>query len=191
MSTTRIADLPNLSPDQSGQSFPRFGGTGNGNGTTYIPIAAHPNPFESGEPTFKLPSRDIPTRSTEYMHDETIVANHIPGPSVQASHTDPTRDMERAFITDNKPIRSKAKRRAEMFWDFVDKFQFPMFAGLLFFIFGTIRVSNIISAILRMVHAIGEDGAPTIIGLAIKSAIFAIALFTLYESAAYITADLL
>jgi hypothetical protein len=187
MSTTRIADLPNLSPDQSGQAFPRFGASGNGNGTTYVPIAAHPNPFESGEPTFKLPSRDIPTRTTEYLHDESIVANHIPTPVIE---TDPICDMERAFITDNAPVRSKAKRRAELFWDFVDKFQFPMLAGILFFIFGTIRVSNAVSAILRMMHAIGEDGAPTVYGLAVKSVVFAVILMAVYEGAAYITADL-
>ena len=189
MSTTRIADLPNLSPDQSGPNFPRFGGTGNGNGTTYIPIAAHPNPFESGEPTFKLPSRDIPTRSTEYLHDETIVANHIPESPIP--HTDPTREMERTFASDNTPVRSKAKRRAEMFWDFIDKFQFPMFAGILFFIFETTRISNIITTILRMIHVIGEDGAPTTSGLIIKSALFAIILLALYESIAYITVDLI
>jgi hypothetical protein len=82
------------------------------------------------------------------------------------------------------------KPSAELFWDFVDKFQFPMLAGILFFIFGTIRVSNAVSAILRMMHAIGEDGAPTVYGLAVKSVVFAVILMAVYEGAAYITADL-
>ena len=125
MSTTRIADLPNLSADQSGQSFApprarqpedrRDGGGFNGSNTTYVPIAAHANPFETGEPNFKLPSRDIPARAADYTHDEAVVANHIPAPGPDSKYTnpdfDPIREMERAFVADNAPVKVSNPRR--------------------------------------------------------------------------------
>jgi hypothetical protein len=196
MSTTRIADLPNLSPDQSGPAFPaddRRAGFGASN-TTYVPIPAHTNPFETGEPNFKLPSRDIPARATEYTHDEAVIANHIPEPASAKKYTnpdfDPIREMERTFVADSAPIRSKARRRAELFWGFVEKFQVPLVAGILFFIFGTIRAMNIMTNILKWVHAIGEDGAPTTRGLAAKGAMFALAMMAVCESWGYLIDEL-
>ena len=168
-------------------------GLGNNN---YTPLNVHPNPYGNQldpaqdltqplqpppMPNFippqqqRLPSRDIPISTNEYLHDEAVKANYIPTPSPESTikvnnYIKEYDDME------SKRIREHEITKYRHYWmeDTLRSYQIPFLIGVLFFIFQMNTVSRVLFLYLgKWRFFYQEDGNMSIYGMVFKSALFA------------------
>jgi hypothetical protein len=204
ISVTRIVDLPEgpyMGQVQGGMS--QGGGMAQGGGmggfsNTYMPIDVHPNPYGIPQPPpggmlppehtqgrstngtamgyipdvpQRLPQRDIPMNVMEHTQDEQIQPNYIPPPpkltsdyiqEYQASQDRQIREYE------EKKMREKTREH----W--LDAVQWPILVGLLYFVFQLPIINTLIFKRFSFLSIYREDGNFNLLGLTLKSAIFAV-----------------
>jgi len=203
ISVTRIVDLPEgpymgggLGP-QGGGMPPQGGGMG-GFSNTYMPIDVHPNPYGIPQPPpggmlppehtqgrsgngpssnyipdvpQRLPQRDIPMNTMEHTQDEQIQPNYIPPPPKLTSDY-----IQEYQVSQDRQIREyeekKMREKTREHW--LDAVQWPILVGLLYFVFQLPIINTLIFKRFSFLSIYREDGNFNLVGLTLKSAIFAV-----------------
>jgi len=193
ISMTRIVDLPD-GPALVQQGQPGFQNQGLSN--TYLPMDVHPNPYGMPPPppggimppqqtqsqgrtqpppylddqVQRLPQRDIPMNISQHTQDEQIQPSYIPPPpkitpdyikEYQASADRQIREYE------EKKMREKKRDH----W--LEELQIPILIGLLYFVFQLPIINTIIFKRFAFLSIYREDGNFNLLGLTMKSLIFA------------------
>jgi len=116
----------------------------------------------------RLPSRDIPVDTTNYLQDEQVQPNYIPKSNVSSDYI---RDYEE---TTEKHIREheKKKYRESVIDDILTEFQTPILIGILFFIFQLPIINTIIFKKFSFLSLYNEEGNFNFYGLLFKSILF-------------------
>jgi hypothetical protein len=156
--------VPQQSPQHMQQSM-------QGNG--YLPPSYQMQTHET--PKYKLPSRDIPRNTDDYMQDIEITPNYIPAPKLTSDYI---RDFQE---DDEKSIKAhKQKKHRERLIDKVlTEVQMPFFIGILFFIFQMPLIDMLIFKRFSFMRIYNEDGNFNFYGLFIKSILFGFSYTTL------------
>jgi hypothetical protein len=199
ISVTRIVDLPDgpYMGSAPGGMGPGAQGSMGGFSNTYMPMDIHPNPYGISKPppggmlppehtqgragsagmgyipedVHRLPQRDIPMNPMEHIQDEQVQPNYIPPPpkltsdyiqEYQASQDRQIREYE------EKKMREKTREH----W--LDMFQWPILVGLLYFVFQLPIINTLIFKRFSFLTIYREDGNFNLMGLTLKSAVFAI-----------------
>jgi hypothetical protein len=116
----------------------------------------------------RLPSRDIPSETANYLQDEQIQPNYIPKPKVTSDYI---RDYEE---TTDKHIREheQKKYRESRIDEFLTELQTPILICILFFIFQLPIINTIIFKKFSFLSLHNEDGNFNFYGLLFKSMMF-------------------
>jgi len=127
----------------------------------------------------RLPSRDIPSETANYLQDEQIQPNYIPKPKVTSDYI---RDYEE---TTDKHIREheQKKYRESRIDAILTELQTPILICILFFIFQLPVINTMIFKKFSFLSLHNEDGNFNFYGLLFKSMLFG----SLYYSVQKIT----
>ena len=199
ISMTRIIDLP----DTSG-SFEQNNNLG---ADMYIPINGHPNPYgipppppggmaipqqtqnapaqykntmiqQSHEMQQRLPQRDIPMNLYEHTQDEQIQPNYIPKPKLTSDYIHEYQESNYHKMKEHEAKIMREKKTA--FW--FDEFQTPVIIFLLYFIFQLPIINTVIFKRFTFLSIYREDGNFNLMGLILKSSLFASAFYSFNKS---------
>lgn len=192
ISMTRIADLPdatgqmpsdmytpiNAHPNPYGIQAPVPGGIPHPtpDGSFQPENTFQRNPFTEPEmaslrqiPNQRLPQRDIPMETQQYMHDEEIQPNYIPKPKLTADYI-----KEYQETTDKKiHAYEKEKKRERAIESWTDELYQPMIVGLLYFIFQLPIINRLVFQRFSFLQIYKEDGNFNLWGLCLKGTLFA------------------
>jgi hypothetical protein len=116
----------------------------------------------------RLPSRDIPIDTTNYLQDEQVQPNYIPRPNVSSDYI---RDYEQ---TTDKHIREheQKKYRESRIDEILTELQTPILICILFFCFQLPIINTIIFKKFSFLSLYNEDGNFNFYGLLFKSMLF-------------------
>lgn len=132
---------------------------------------------------YKLPSRDIPRNTDDYMQDIETTANYIPAPKL-------TSDYIRDFQEDDEVVikTHKVKKHRERLMDtLLTEIQIPIFIGILFFVFQMPLIDALIFKRFTFMRIYNEDGNFNFYGLFIKSILFGLSYYTLTRGLEFIS----
>ena len=196
---TRIADLPDA--------------TGQMQSNMYVPINPHPNPYGIGSPppggiphpspeiSFnqrplsedqyasmqsqiqRLPQRDIPIETQQYMHDEEVQPNYIPKPKLTADYI-----QEYQEATDKKIEKyEKEKWREHEVETWFDELYEPIIVGILYFLYQLPIVNRMVFQKLSFLQIYREDGNFNIWGLCLKGLLFGLSFMSLQRGLGFLS----
>lgn len=203
MNTTRIADLPdstgnndvlnntyipiNVHPNPYGNSNtptlipPPISNMGSTSNNSFLP-QPQPTPQQQQQQQFILPSRDIPTDTTSYTHDEEVQANYIPKHN---SNNDYIRDYEK--INNDKIEKYEKEKKRKTHWEFIfDEIQTPVLVGILFFFFQIPFVNSFMFRNFSFLPLFNADGNTNTNGFIFKSISFSIVYYIMLATVNYI-----
>lgn len=115
-----------------------------------------------------LPSRDIPSNTIEYQHDEQIQPNHIPSVKLTSDYI---KDYERANSEELRLHREK-KYRQETAQETISEFQIPILVAVMYFVFQMPIIHTWIRKYLSFANLHTADGNFRVSGLIFKSVLF-------------------
>jgi len=120
-------------------------------------------------PIQELPSRDIPTMTTDYTQDQQIQPNYVPQPKLTSDYI---REYEEAS---EKALQKheQTKYRAEVTQDWFSELQLPIFVGILYFVFQMPIMNTLLRKYFSFASIYHEDGNFNFMGLLLKSSMFA------------------
>ena len=113
----------------------------------------------------RLPSRDIPIDTTNYLQDEQVQPNYIPRPNVSSDYI---RDYEQKHIREHEQKKYRESRIDEI----LTEFQTPILICILFFCFQLPFINTIIFKKFSFLSLYNEDGNFNFYGLLFKSMLF-------------------
>ena len=175
-------------------------GEGQPQNTTYTQMNVHPNPYgitnsnnvmalpqttqqpklqnqflpqhtaQNNEPQYRLPSRDIPVDTSNYLQDEQIQANYIP-------NTKLTTDYIKDYENENDiPIREYKQKKYRESWidNLLTELQTPIVIAILFFIFQMPILNSFMYKNMAFLGIYNSDGNANFYGLLVKSMLFGI-----------------
>ena len=122
----------------------------------------------------ELPSRDIPTTTTNYTQDVQIQPNHIPQ---QKLTSDYIREYEQAS-ENSLQKHEQNKHREEAAQDLFSSLQIPIFVGILYFVFQMPIMNTLFRKYFSFLSIYHDDGNFNFIGLLLKSSLFASMFYT-------------
>ena len=206
-STTRIDELP----DNITMRIP----SEEQKNPTYAPMNIHPNPYGNSlqpnimplpqskpdnrarpvylpqehreiahnTPHMRMPSRDMPMDESMYQNDEEIQPNYIPRVKLDADYV---KDYEEITET-NIRKHERSKENASIVDRILTQLQMPIMVALLFFIFQLPTMNTMFYRNFSFLSVHNSDGNINYTGIALKSAIFGTAFYSLYNSIEYLT----
>jgi len=164
--------------------------------TTYTQMNVHPNPYgipqqnnvmslpqatqqprnqylpqynaPQNEPQYRLPSRDIPVDTAQYLQDEQVQPNYIP---MQKLTSDYIKDYEDENDIPIKEYRQK-KHRESLVDTLLTELQTPILIAILFFIFQMPIINTLMYKNLAFLPIYNSDGNANFYGLLLKSIFF-------------------
>lgn len=164
--------------------------------TTYTQMNVHPNPYgipqqnnvmslpqatqqprnqylpqhnmPQNEPQYRLPSRDIPVDTAQYLQDEQVQPNYIP---MQKLTSDYIKDYEDENDISIKEYRQK-KHRESLVDTLLTELQTPILIAILFFIFQMPIINTLMYKNLAFLPIYNSDGNANFYGLLLKSIFF-------------------
>jgi hypothetical protein len=154
---------------------------GSENNLTYTQMNVHPNPYgnpsqpgamplpqQPEAPQYRLPSRDIPRNTDEYMQDIETTANYIPAPKLTSDYIRDFQEDEEVAIKTHKV----KKHRERLMDTLLTEIQIPIFIGILFFVFQMPLIDALIFKRFSFMRIYNEDGNFNFYGLFLKSILF-------------------
>ena len=131
----------------------------------------------------RLPSRDIPIDTTNYIQDEQTQPNYIPKSNVSSDYI---RDYEE---TTEKHIREQEKKkyRESRIDEILTELQTPILICILFFIFQLPVINTIIFKKLSFLSLHNEDGNFNFYGLLFKSIMFGSLFYSVQKVTTFIS----
>ena len=199
ISVTRIVDLP------EGPYMGQGGVMGQGGfSNTYMPIDVHPNPYGIPQPPpggilppehtqgrssyvpevqQRLPQRDIPMNYSEHVQDEQTQPNYIPPPPKLTSDY-----IQEYQVSQDRQIREyeEKKMREKKREHWLDIIQWPVLVGLLYFVFQLPIINTLVFKRFSFLTIYRDDGNFNLLGLTLKSAVFAIVYLGLYKGLSFL-----
>lgn len=180
-STTRIDDLPeNITMRVQNDA------------TSYAPMNIHPNPYGNQTPQpnslpqqkqQRLPSRDIPMDQMGYQQDEEIQPNYVPRVRFAEDYVKDYENISEASIRTHET----KKERVSLIDRLLTDLQTPIFVAILFFIFQLPIVSTMVFRRFSFLSIYNPDGNVNMYGIALKSALFGSAFYSLNNAVEYLT----
>ena len=173
--TTRISDLQDMDDSYPVQI--------NAHPNPYIPNPPNPNALKmpqireatnkisfalEEQPTYRLPSRDIPTNTNDYMNDEQLQPNYIP--SIK-NKKDFVEEYEHENHESRKQHNSKTYRRKKID-EWLEEFQIPILVALLYFLSQLPVVNSFLLKQFTFLSLYHSDGNMNWSGLFLKSFLF-------------------
>lgn len=118
----------------------------------------------------RLPQRDIPMNMSDHTQDEQIQPNYIPPPPKNTK--DYIKDYQQ---TQDRQIREyeEKKMREKVREHWLESLQWPILVGLVYFVFQLPIVNTVIFKRFSFLSIYREDGNFNMIGLTLKSVLFA------------------
>ena len=207
ISMTRISDLPmsnsDFDPSFMNQSQTQTQTQAGFNDTNiYIPLNPHPNPYgisqsEQGppplpqqsysekekiqQPESRLPQRDIPMDITDFTHDEQVQPNYIPKPKLTADYVERHEQVTKAKILEYE----EEKKKEANINQWIDEMYQPIILAFLYFLFQLPIINTLVFKRFSFLSIYKQDGNFNLLGLVLKSSLFASAFFTLKKSTQY------
>jgi len=199
---TRIADLPDLGTTSQGQLNnnyqPMLNVHPNPYGIAQPPTGGLPPPVQTQEgpktpqnimyepqmnvPAVRLPQRDIPMSTDEFVYDEQIKPNYVPTPKLTRDYIE-----EYQHSTDRKLKEYENKKRVEKSREtWFDEFRIPVIISILFFIFHMPIINTLIFKKFSFLSIYNDDGNFNIYGLGLKSIFFGILFWILNRGMEYV-----
>lgn len=131
----------------------------------------------------RLPSRDIPRDSTNYMQDEQIQPNYIPKPKLSNDFVDEYENLN------NKKLETheQKKYRARMLDNIIEEIQIPLFIALLFLLFQLPTLNSYMFKYFAFLPIYGDDGNMNFNGIVLKSLFFGASYYFFTNFANYIS----
>jgi hypothetical protein len=126
-------------------------------------------------PQQRLPSRDIPIDTTDYLQDEQVQANYI---SKAKLSSDFVREYE--DLTDKKLEKHEQKKyREKMIDKIIVEIQTPVIIALLFFVFQSPFVNSFLFKRFSVFSLYNSDGNINFYGLILKSILFGMLFYSI------------
>lgn len=126
-------------------------------------------------PQRRLPSRDIPIDTSNYLHDEQITANYVPKPKLTADYV-----REHAGNLEEKLKENESKKhRASKLDQLLTELQIPIMVCFLFFVYQLPIVNTMIFKKMSFLSVYNEDGNFNMYGLLLKSILFGMSFYSL------------
>lgn len=119
-------------------------------------------------PQVKLPSRDIPTNTINYINDEEIQANYIPKKKLTKDYIE---EYETKHNNDLREHEDK-KRKEDRLDKILNEIQNPLFITILFFVFQLPIINSVIFKKFSFLSIYNLDGNFNFYGLLLKSILF-------------------
>ena len=210
ISTTRISDLPeNISIQSINTRQPPT----NEAPPAYTQMNVHPNPYgippqnnvmslpqttqppknqnqflpqynmQQNEPQYRLPSRDIPVDTIQYLNDEQVQPNYIP---MHKLTSDYIKDYEDEYDIPIQEYRQK-KHRESLIDTLLTELQTPLFIAILFFIFQMPMINSLMYKNLAFLPIYNSDGNANFYGLLLKSSLFGLLYYGVSKFTNYIS----
>lgn len=192
--STRISDLPEMPTSQMQNSVQQNGWTQQqdtindqkSNGNTYQPMNIHQNPYGNGNNSIqelqpfpredrreqsvqRLPSRDIPQNTNQYM-DEEVKVNYIPKAKNLSDYVRDYKEEESERIINHKNERNMKNKMNEIYTELQEVF----LIAILFFISQMAIINKIMRQHLLFLGIYDTDGNLNIKGMMFKSLAFSV-----------------
>ena len=126
----------------------------------------------------RLPQRDIPMNISEHIQDEQIQPNYIPKPKLTSDYIQEYQESTDRKIREHEEKKMREKKAASWF----DELQIPIMIGLLYFIFQLPIVNTVIFKRFSFLSIYREDGNFNLLGLTLKSLLFASMFYSFHKS---------
>lgn len=126
----------------------------------------------------RLPQRDIPMNISEHIQDEQIQPNYIPKPKLTSDYIQDYQESTDRKIREHEEKKIREKKAASWF----DEFQIPIMISLLYFIFQLPIINTVIFKRFSFLSIYREDGNFNLLGLTLKSMIFASIFYSFHKS---------
>ena len=123
----------------------------------------------SNIPPQALPSRDIPSNTTNYTQDVHVQPNYVPQPKLTSDYI---REYEQAS-ENSLQKHEQNKHREEVAQDLFSSLQIPIFVGILYFVFQMPIVNTMLRKYFTFLSIYHDDGNFNFMGLLLKSVLFA------------------
>jgi hypothetical protein len=171
--------------------------------TNYVPINVHPNPYgisaqnpimphpQQQQPIYpqqqnvhiseeqvmqmqqRLPSRDIPRETTDYLHDEQVKPDYLPNSKKEDDYVRRHEDMSEKNLREYEE-KNKRERKLDML---LTEFQTPIFVMMLFFFFQLPIINTMIFKRFTFLSIYNDDGNFNFTGLFFKSFVFGLSYY--------------
>lgn len=190
-----LADLPMQGRPGGGGGN---GGGGGGNAGVYVPLNVHASPYGHGTieqateawaqqgaaagPQHRLPARDVPPGAEGYMHDEAVLANHIPRRKMSSAYLREFEAETDAAARAHKRDRRQKAGAADLF----EAAQTPVLLAMLFFLFHTSILNTVMYKHLAFLAIYNADGNLNMYGVLVKSALFGAACLAAERGGTYL-----
>ena len=133
------------------------------------------------QPEFRLPQRDIPMDITDFTHDEQIQPNYIPKPKLTSDYVE---RHEKATKTKIREYEENEKKEANVN-QLIDQLYQPLVLAFLYFMFQLPIINTLIFKRFSFLSIYNDDGNFNLLGLVLKSSLFASTFFFLQKSTQY------
>ena len=181
--------------------------------TTYTQMNVHPNPYgippqnnvmslpqttqppknqnqflpqynmQQNEPQYRLPSRDIPVDTIQYLNDEQVQPNYIPMHKLTSDYIKDYEDENDIPIQEYK----QKKHRESLIDTLLTELQTPILIAILFFIFQMPIINSLMYKNLAFLPIYNSDGNANFYGLFLKSALFGVLYYSVSKFTNYIS----
>jgi hypothetical protein len=119
-------------------------------------------------PHVRLPSRDIPIDSTQYLNDEEVQPNYIPKTKLTKDYIREHEDVAEKKLIDHERKKHRESKMDEL-WS---EFQIPVFIAFLYFFFQLPIINTMLFKRFSFLSIYNEDGNFNFNGLLLKSMVF-------------------
>jgi hypothetical protein len=135
------------------------------------------------QPEYRLPQRDIPMDITEFTHDEQIQANYIPKkPKLTTDYVQRHEEATKSKIREYEEEQRKEANTNQ--W--IELLYQPILLGILYFIFQLPLMNTLIFKRFSFLSIYKADGNFNVVGLVLKSVLFASVFFLIHQSTNYL-----
>lgn len=129
------------------------------------------------QPQHRLPSRDMPCETAEYMHDEQIHANYVPKKKLTSDYIRDFEENEEVFIKKHEQEKAHRNNTAEL----ATRIQIPVLLMFLFYVFHLSGFQTIGYKWFKSLGIYNSDGNMNSAGVMVKSILFGIVYFLMNE----------
>jgi hypothetical protein len=119
-------------------------------------------------PQVRLPSRDIPVDTIQYLNDEEVQPNYIPKTKLTKDYIREHEDIAEKKLIDHE----RKKHRENKLDELMSEFQIPLFIAFLYFFFQLPIINTMIFKKFSFLSIYNDDGNFNFNGLVLKSMVF-------------------
>lgn len=134
------------------------------------------------QPEYRLPQRDIPMNITDFTQDEQIQPNYIPKPKLTSDYIEKHEQATQYKIHEYEEKQKKENQINQL----LDKIHTPILLAFLYFLFQLPIINTLIFKRFSFLSIYKEDGNFNLLGLVMKSSLFASVYFLMENSVQYI-----